>query len=181
MRTVARPHVAPATIGDASNPTTDCASWSWSCWPSDGAHSRSAAACGRGSPRSRACGCATKASTRPPHQPGSGLLRPSRLAPQHRSPLRTGRDHRRAQQRTERRRPRFEHPMLTIHQRPFPPEDRAVPDHWESQWWCQAAAASERGLRVKVRSSRSRTRRTSMRRRAGAMTAWVWVWPRFFR
>ena len=58
------------------------------------------------------------------YQPGSGLLRPSRLAPHHRSPLRTGRDHRRAHQRTERRRPRFEHPMLTINQRPFPPEGR---------------------------------------------------------
>ena len=46
------------------------------------------------------------------YQPGWGLLRPSRLAPHHRSPLRTGRDHRRAHQRTERRRPRFEHPML---------------------------------------------------------------------
>jgi transposase, IS30 family len=65
------------------------------------------------------------------YQPGSGLLRPSRLAPHHRSPLRTGRDHRRAQQRTERRRPRFEYPMLTIHQRPFPPEDRSQPGHWE--------------------------------------------------
>ena len=54
------------------------------------------------------------------YQPGSTLLRPSRLAPQHRSPLRTGRDHRRAHQRTERRRARFEHPMLMIHQRPFP-------------------------------------------------------------
>jgi transposase, IS30 family len=65
------------------------------------------------------------------YQPGSGLLRPSRLAPHHRSPLRTGRNHRRAHQRTERRRLRFEHPMLTIHQRPFPPEDRSQPGHWE--------------------------------------------------
>jgi IS30 family transposase len=65
------------------------------------------------------------------YQPGSGLLRPSRLAPHHRSPLRTGRDHRRAHQCTERRRPRFEYPMLTIHQRPFPPEDRSQPGHWE--------------------------------------------------
>jgi IS30 family transposase len=73
------------------------------------------------------------------YRPGSGLLRPSRLAPHHRSPLRTGRDHRRAQQRTERRRARFEHPMLTIHQRPFPPEDRSQADHWESQCCCQAA------------------------------------------
>src|SRR3954451_25456393 len=65
------------------------------------------------------------------YQPGSGLLRPSRLAPHRRSPLRTGRDHRRAQQRTERRRARFEHPMLTIHQRPFQPEDRSEAGHWE--------------------------------------------------
>lgn len=38
------------------------------------------------------------------YRPGSALLRPSRLAPQHRSPLRSGGDHRRAHQRTERRR-----------------------------------------------------------------------------
>jgi IS30 family transposase len=49
------------------------------------------------------------------------------------------RNHRRAHQRTERRRPRFEHPMLAIHQRPFPPEDRSQPGHWESQCCCQAA------------------------------------------
>jgi transposase, IS30 family len=65
------------------------------------------------------------------YQPGSTLLRPSRVAPQHRSPLRTGRDHRRAHQKTERRRPRFEQPMLSIHDRPFPPEDRSEAGHWE--------------------------------------------------
>jgi IS30 family transposase len=65
------------------------------------------------------------------YQPGSPLRRPSPLAPQHRSPLRTGRDHRRAHQRAERRRPRFEKPMLTISQRPFPPEDRSEAGHWE--------------------------------------------------
>jgi IS30 family transposase len=65
------------------------------------------------------------------YQPGSPLLRPSPLAPQHRSPLRTGRDHRRAQQRSDRRRPRFEQPMRSIHERPFPPEDRAEAGHWE--------------------------------------------------
>lgn len=65
------------------------------------------------------------------YRPGSLLSRPSRLAPQHRSPLRTGRDHRRAHQRVERRRPRFEQPMLTIHQRPFLPEDRSEAGHWE--------------------------------------------------
>ena len=65
------------------------------------------------------------------YQPGSPFLRPSKLAPQHRSPLRTGRDHRRAHQRVDRRRPRFEQPMLTIHQRPFQPEDRSQAGHWE--------------------------------------------------
>ena len=65
------------------------------------------------------------------YQPGSPLLRPSPLAPHRRSPLRTGRDHRRAHQHAERRRPRFEQPMLTIRQRPFEPEDRSQAGHWE--------------------------------------------------
>jgi IS30 family transposase len=65
------------------------------------------------------------------YEPGSALLRPSKLAPHRRSPLRTGRNQRRAHQRVERRRPRFEQPMLTIHQRPFPPEDRSEAGHWE--------------------------------------------------
>ena len=65
------------------------------------------------------------------YQPGSQLTRPSPLAPQRHSPLRTGRDHRRAHQRADRRRPRFEQPMLTIRQRPFRPEDRSEAGHWE--------------------------------------------------
>ena len=65
------------------------------------------------------------------YQPGSLFMRPSPLARQHRSPLRTHRDHRRAQQRTDRRRPRFEQPMRSIHQRPFPPQDRSEAGHWE--------------------------------------------------
>lgn len=36
---------------------------------------------------------------------------------------RTGRDHRRTHQHTDRRRPRFAQPRLTIHQRPFPLAD----------------------------------------------------------
>jgi IS30 family transposase len=59
------------------------------------------------------------------------LLRPSPLAPHRRSPLRTGRDHRRAHQGAERRRPRFEQPMRTNHQRPFQPGDRSQAGHWE--------------------------------------------------
>lgn len=65
------------------------------------------------------------------YQPGSPLTRPSPLAPHHRSPLRTGRDHRRAHQRAQQRRPRFEQPMLTIRQRPFDPQDRSQAGHWE--------------------------------------------------
>jgi transposase, IS30 family len=65
------------------------------------------------------------------YQPGSVLMRPSPLAPHQRSPLRTGRDHRRAHQHAQRRRPRFEQPMLSIRQRPFQPEDRSQPGHWE--------------------------------------------------
>lgn len=67
------------------------------------------------------------------YQPGSTLMRPPAVVSTHRSPLRTGRDHRRARQRRDRRRPRFEQPMLSIHDRPFPPEDRTQPGHWESQ------------------------------------------------
>ena len=58
-------------------------------------------------------------------------MRPSRLAPHRRSPLRTGRDHRRAHQRQQRRRPRFQQPMLTIHERPFRSDDRSEAGHWE--------------------------------------------------
>jgi transposase, IS30 family len=65
------------------------------------------------------------------YQPGSPLMRPSPLASHRRSPLRSGRDHRRAHQHSRQRRPRFEQPMLTIRQRPFPPEDRSQPGHWE--------------------------------------------------
>ena len=65
------------------------------------------------------------------YQPGSTLVRPPAVPSMHRSPLRTGREHRRAHQRRDRRRPRFEQPMLSIHDRPFPPEDRSQPGHWE--------------------------------------------------
>jgi IS30 family transposase len=47
------------------------------------------------------------------------------------SPLRTGRDHRRAQFRLNRRRRRFAEPMLSISTRPFAPTDRSQPGHWE--------------------------------------------------
>ncbi|WP_286199257.1 IS30 family transposase [Mycobacterium sp. ELW1] len=65
------------------------------------------------------------------YQPNSRFLRPSRLAPHRRSPLCTGRDHRRAHQCQRRRRPRFQQPMLTIQDRPFPAIDRSEAGHWE--------------------------------------------------
>jgi IS30 family transposase len=65
------------------------------------------------------------------YQPGSPLMRPSPLASHRRSPLRSGRDHRRAHQQARQRRPRFEQPMLTIGQRPFDPLDRSEAGHWE--------------------------------------------------
>jgi transposase, IS30 family len=65
------------------------------------------------------------------YQPGSRLIRPATVPSTHRSPLRTGRDHRRAHQQPAQRRPRFAQPMLSIHQRPFDPGDRSEPGHWE--------------------------------------------------
>lgn len=65
------------------------------------------------------------------YQPGLDLVRPAKVASKHRSPLRTGRDHRRAQQRLDRRRPRFAQPMRSIRDRPFAPEDRSEAGHWE--------------------------------------------------
>lgn len=65
------------------------------------------------------------------YQPGSPLIRPQKVVSPHRSPLRSGRDHRRAHQRRTGRRPRFAQPMLSIHHRPFDPGDRSQPGHWE--------------------------------------------------
>jgi len=65
------------------------------------------------------------------YQAGSAFMRPSVLAPRRRSPLRTGRDHRRAHHTAERRRPRFQQPMMSIHQRPFAFDDRSEAGHWE--------------------------------------------------
>lgn len=65
------------------------------------------------------------------YQPGSTLVRPAKVPSPQRSPLRTGRQHRRAQQHVARRRPRFDQPMKSVHERPFPPDDRAEAGHWE--------------------------------------------------
>jgi transposase, IS30 family len=64
-------------------------------------------------------------------QPRSPLIRPPEVVSPQRGPLRTGRDHRRAHQRRNRRRPRFAQPMLSIHERPFDPGDRSQAGHWE--------------------------------------------------
>jgi len=60
------------------------------------------------------------------YRPGGGLLRKPTA-----SPLRTGRDHRRAHTRAVRSRRRFAQPMLSIHERGFDPQDRSQPGHWE--------------------------------------------------
>lgn len=65
------------------------------------------------------------------YQPNSALMRPPNLRPPARSPLRTGRDHRRAQVRPGQRRKRFNASMLSVHERPFEPGDRSEPGHWE--------------------------------------------------
>lgn len=65
------------------------------------------------------------------YEPGSVLVRPMLLAPLTSSPLGTGRIHRRAQYRSRARRPRFEQPMRSIHDRPFESWDRSEPGHWE--------------------------------------------------
>lgn len=88
------------------------------------------------------------------YDPDPTLMRPSRLAPQTPSPLRTGRDHRKAQQRTDRRRPRFERPLLTIHDRPFDPGDRTEAGHWEGDLIVGKAQGSAIGTLVE-RQTRS--------------------------
>lgn len=65
------------------------------------------------------------------YQTNSPFMRPTPLAPHRRSPLRTSRDHRRAHQHQQRRRPRFQQPMLTIGRHPFAPLDRSEVGHWE--------------------------------------------------
>jgi transposase, IS30 family len=76
------------------------------------------------------------------YQPNSTLNRPPIVRAPARSPLRTGRDHRRAQMRSGQRCRRFTATMPSVHDRPFPPGDRSQPGHWESQCFCQAGGAS---------------------------------------
>ena len=58
------------------------------------------------------------------YRPSNGLVRKP-------SPLRTGRDHRRAHTRQIRAGRRFAQPMLSVHDRGFEPTDRSTPGHWE--------------------------------------------------
>ncbi len=86
------------------------------------------------------------------YQPGSTLVRPPEVPSEHRSPLRSGRDHRRAQQRPDRRRPRFAEPMQSIHQRPFEPSDRTESGHWEGDLIVGRDHASAIGTLVERRT-----------------------------
>jgi transposase, IS30 family len=66
------------------------------------------------------------------YQQGPSIVWPPRVASPHRpSPLHTGRDHRRAQRRPDQRETRTSPPRMTIHDRPFTPEDRDQSGHWE--------------------------------------------------
>lgn len=53
--------------------------------------------------------------------------------------LRTARARRKPHKDPQQRQPRFVDPMIMISERPPEIEDRAVPGHWESQCFCQAA------------------------------------------
>ena len=75
-------------------------------------------------------------------------MRPSPLAPQRQSPLRTGRRNRRAHVARDRRRPRFEQPMLSIHQRPESVADRSEAGHWEGDLIVGKGAGSAIGTLV---------------------------------
>jgi len=59
------------------------------------------------------------------------LYRPANDLVSKPSPLRTGRDHRRAHARHIRAGRRFAQPMLSVHDRGFEPTDRSIAGHWE--------------------------------------------------
>jgi IS30 family transposase len=118
------------------------------------------------------------------YQPGFRLVRPPKVAvPVHRSPLRTGRDHRRAHQRPAQRRPRFAQPMRSIRQRPFPPTDRTESGHWEGDVIVGKDQGSSIGTLVerKTRMIRllhlpqrdSQTLHDALARRLGDLPPWL--------
>jgi IS30 family transposase len=61
------------------------------------------------------------------YQTGSLIIWPLKVVSLQGGPLRTGRDRRKAQQRRNRRRPRFAQPVLSVHQRPSNPATAARP------------------------------------------------------
>ena len=80
------------------------------------------------------CGYRTKRFTKPStSRARGGLKREVKEA------LRTGRTRRKKQKGPEERTSRFRDPMINISERPAEVQDRAIPGHWESQCFCQAA------------------------------------------
>ena len=100
-RTAARPRDGPAVTGDGSTPTQSSRLWSPSCWSQRWSPQQISRHLRRQLPRAAGMWLCHESIYQAVYQPGSALMRPSPLAPQRRSPLRTGRDHRRAQQRTD--------------------------------------------------------------------------------
>jgi IS30 family transposase len=129
--TVTRPHAGRAISAGVLSVTPPCGGRWPSCWGSGGTRSSSAVICDVGPPDDPSMWLCHESIYQALCQPGSAILRPSNLAPRRRSPLRTGRDHRRAHQKVDRPRPRFEQLMLSIHQRPFVPADLSQTGHWE--------------------------------------------------
>ena len=117
----------PRATGGGSRPASSCGSWSWSSWPSGGARSRSAASCGCGSRPAR--DVAVSREHLPGHLPAGISAAAGRRRWHRTTGPRCAPDVITAVLISAAAAPatRFEQPMRTISQRPFPPEDRSRP------------------------------------------------------
>lgn len=126
-----RQRVEHVTVDAVSTSTLRWAASSPSYWISGGAPSRSAAICVCASPRIGRCGCAIKASM----PLSTNQIRATcghhgwrRTATHRYAPVEITAAHISISSAGE---AAIQQPMLTIHDRPFPPVDRSEPGHWE--------------------------------------------------